>query len=495
MSTPLHTRILCLGFLLGSPLVTIAQQPIDQCLTCHTALGDKPSHLFTGDIHARKGVKCTDCHGGDASSDDPEKAMSPSRGFTGVPKGDRISEVCGTCHSHAERLSAFGSRLPTGQLEMLKAGVHGKSSLKGGERLAECTTCHGAHGIVSVHDPRSPVYPLNIIKTCTRCHADASYMRAYNLKLPVDQLEKYRTSVHGQRNAKGDPRAAECASCHGSHDIRPAGDVKSRVYAANLPGTCARCHSDKERMASYGIPTNQYDLYAKSVHGVALLEKHDLSAPACNDCHGNHGATPPGLESISKVCGTCHALNAELFAASPHKTAFDSRKLPECETCHGNHAIVAATERLLGNTAEAVCSRCHSSTDNVRGFQAAGAMRLMTDSLEQETGRAKALVQNAEQKGMEIAEAKFKLRDARQSRLEARTMVHAFNEARYREVIAKGRANVEIITAEASGQIDEYYFRRWGLGISTLVIGLLAVSLYLWLRKIEAPQENRQSKP
>jgi predicted CXXCH cytochrome family protein len=491
MSTLLRTLVLSLVLLPGSHLFATPQQRTDQCLMCHTALGDQPSQLFARDIHAKKGVGCVDCHGGDASSDDQEKAMNPLSGFTGVPKGDRISEVCGACHSHADRLGTFGSRLPTGQLEMLKAGVHGKSSLTGGQRLAECTTCHGAHGIVSVHDPRSPVYPLNVVKTCTRCHANATYMRAYNLKLPVDQLEKYRTSVHGKRNAQGDPKAAECASCHGSHDIRPAGDVKSHVYPINLPGTCSRCHSDSALMAPYKIPTNQYDLYVKSVHGIGLLEKHDLSAPACNDCHGNHGATPPGLESISKVCGTCHALNAELFAASPHKTAFDSRKLPECETCHGNHGIVAATEQLLGTTAEAVCSRCHTGTENVRGFQVAGTMRSITDSLEHEIGRARALVQNAEQKGMEISDAKFKLRDTRQSRLEARTMVHAFNEGRYREVIAKGRIIAEGITKEATQQIDDYYFRRWGLGISTLLIGLLGVSLYLWLRKIESPQKDR----
>ena len=65
-------------------------------------------------------------------------------------------------------------------------------------------------------------------------------------------------------------------------------------------------------MKEYGIPTDQYEKYSKSVHGVALLQKHDLGAPACNKCHGNHGATPPGVESISKVCGTCHALNADL---------------------------------------------------------------------------------------------------------------------------------------------------------------------------------------
>ena len=83
-------------------------------------------------------------------------------------------------------------------------------------------------------------------------------------------------------------------------------------------------------MKEYDIPTNQYEEFTKSVHGVDLLEKHDLSAPACNSCHGNHGAIPPGVESISEVCGTCHALNAELFQASPHKKAFDEHNYPEC---------------------------------------------------------------------------------------------------------------------------------------------------------------------
>ncbi len=70
-----------------------------------------------------------------------------------------------------------------------------------------------------------------------------------------------------------------------------------------------------------------------------LLEKGDLSSPSCNDCHGNHGAVPPGVESISKVCGTCHVLNMELFEQSPHKKAFDENDYPECESCHGNHLV------------------------------------------------------------------------------------------------------------------------------------------------------------
>jgi predicted CXXCH cytochrome family protein len=292
------------------------------------------------------------------------------------------------------------------------------------------------------------------------------------------------------RNARGDAKTAACASCHGSHDIRSAKDVKSKVYASNLPGTCATCHSNVNYMKPYKIPTDQYEKYTKSVHGIALLQKHDQGAPACNSCHGNHGAMPPGVESISKVCGTCHALNADLFSSSPHKKAFDDRKLPECETCHGNHEIIAATDKLLGITPEAVCSRCHNERQNVRGYQVAKTMRGLIDSLELREQQAQKLVDEAEQKGMEISEAKFKLRDVRQARLQSRTMVHAFNEEKFKEVVDNGIKISGLIGEESKLAIHEYYFRRFGLVVSTFIITILAISLYLYVRRLEHRKKN-----
>ncbi|HXG00639.1 MAG TPA: cytochrome c3 family protein [Bacteroidota bacterium] len=462
----------------------------DKCFECHEALGDRPSVLFKRDVHFAKGISCADCHGGNPKAEEMERAMDKAAGFIGVPRGDAISERCARCHSDAARMKAFGSSLPTNQWELLQTSVHGKLAITGKEHIAQCTTCHNAHGIVPVKNPASPVYPLNVVKTCASCHANAAFMRSYNPSLPVDQLEKYRTSVHGARNAKGDAKTAECASCHGSHDIRSAKDVKSKVYPTNLPATCSTCHSDPEYMKAYNIPTDQYEKFVKSVHGVALLQKKDVGAPSCNDCHGNHGATPPGVESISKVCGTCHALNADLFSASPHKQAFDALKLPECETCHGNHEIIAATDELLGTGHEAVCSRCHSASDRPKGFAAAATMRHLTDSLEVSEREARALIEEAEQKGMEVSEPKFKLRDARQARLEARTMVHAFNEQKFRETIGKGLIAAGFVASEGRAAIEEYYFRRVGLGISTLIITVLAVSLYLLIRRLESRQQQ-----
>jgi len=474
------------ALILTSPCATAA----DACLACHRNLGDRPSALWSHDVHARHGVTCAGCHGGNPAAEDMGKAMSRDAGFTGKPAGDAISLLCARCHADSARMASFGARMRTDQFALLQQSVHGRLALDGKARIVQCTTCHGAHGILPAADPASPVSPLHVVATCASCHSNAKYIRQYNPSLPVDQLEKYRTSVHGTRNAAGDARAAECVSCHGNHGILPARDVRSKVYPTNIPGTCAACHANAALMASYGIPTDQYDKYVKSVHGVALLVKKDLGAPACNNCHGNHGAVPPGVESISQVCGTCHALNADLFARSPHKSAFDAGGLPECETCHGKHDIAPATAAMLGVGEGALCTRCHSDGDP--GYLAAAAMKRLADSLAAADSTAHALVEEAEQKGMEIAEAKFHLRDARQAALEARTTVHAFDGPRFAAVVTKGLTVTAAVTDEASKAVAEYYFRRIGLGVATLIITLLAVSLYLFIRRLERRQAARR---
>jgi hypothetical protein len=189
---------------------------------------------------------------------------------------------------------------------------------------------------------------------------------------------------------------ATCIDCHGVHGIRAVDDAQSQVYPKNVALTCSKCHSDPARMGSYKlddgrpIPTNQLTLWQQSVHGRDMLEKEDLSAPTCNDCHGNHGAIPPGVESISFVCGQCHAREATLFRASPKEAGFRQHTdylegaegagceachelpksfaqlgpvhaLTECTTCHGNHGVLRPTVAMLGPLPEAPCEFCHQS--------------------------------------------------------------------------------------------------------------------------------------
>lgn len=463
-----------------------AQSQQDQCFVCHESIGDNIAILFQKDIHYLKKISCSACHGGNNNSEDMEIAMNPQNGYTGIPKGDQISERCIKCHSDSNIMEKYGSNLPTNQNELIQNSVHWQRSTKGTEHIVQCTTCHNAHGIVSVKNSSSPVYSLNIPSTCSKCHSNAVFMRLYNPSLPVDQYQKYKTSVHGIRNVNGDTKAADCSDCHGSHDIRKATDIKSKVYPTNIPITCSECHSNSDYMKEYKIATDQFLKYSTSVHGKALLEKNDLNAPTCNSCHGNHAATPPGVESISKVCGTCHVLNADLFSASPHKKAFDQKKYPECETCHKYHDIVTASNELLGVSKDAVCSRCHSETENTKGFTIANKMRTLIDSLEIEIKLANELVNEAEQKGMEISDAKFKLRDANQAKLESRTMVHSFDYDKFNEIVNnKGLKTTSQIKEEARSSIDNFFFRRYGLVVSVFIMTLLAVALFFYIKQLE----------
>ncbi|HSP07074.1 MAG TPA: cytochrome c3 family protein, partial [Acidobacteriota bacterium] len=345
--------LLAIGILLGTNSL-FAAGATDQCLSCHKDVGSEPGKKYETDVHFQKGISCAACHGGDPNQQEMEKAMDPKKGFRGVPKGEAIVKTCLSCHADASVMGKYHSKIDTQQFERFRDSVHGKVE------IATCITCHGVHEIRSPRDPESPVFPTREVELCNRCHGDAAYMKTFNPSMPTDQLEKYRTSVHGQRLEKGDVKVATCSDCHGGHDIFAHTDPRSHVYALNVPATCSKCHSDAAYMKGYGIPTDQFAKYKDSVHGNALLGKQDVSAPACNDCHGNHGAAPPGLQSVSHVCGECHALNAEYFEKSPHAAAFKDNGIAQCEACHGNHGVKTPDDEMIHVGKNSVCESCHS---------------------------------------------------------------------------------------------------------------------------------------
>src|SRR5678816_1985298 len=98
-----------------------------------------------------------------------------------------------------------------------------------------------------------------------------------------------------------------------------------------------------ETMRPYGIRTDQFALYKTSVHARALYENGDTSAPTCNDCHGSHGAVPPGVDHVSNVCGSCHSREATMFREIEKKKHLDLEPCIQCLVCHGNHACLLYT--------------------------------------------------------------------------------------------------------------------------------------------------------
>jgi predicted CXXCH cytochrome family protein len=385
------------------------------------------------------------------------------------------SEDCRTCH-----LALDEERLVE-PARLYDTDIHAETGFG-------CLACHGsaatnhldeAAGFLS--SPRRDQIP----EMCGSCHSDAAFMRQFNPNLRVDQVTEYWTSGHGERLRDfNDPEVATCIDCHQVHQIRSPSDTESSVYPVNLVETCARCHADPEVMAGRDIGSDQVDEYVTSIHGRMLLEEGDVSAPVCNDCHGNHGAAPPGVSSVRNVCGQCHATMAEFFDQSAHEEIFDREDLPGCATCHGKHAIELATDASLGERSVGVCQQCHEADDpNGQEFD---RIATVLDSLAIATEASRHILEEAEDRGMEVSQALFELEDVTNAEHRARSAIHAFAVGPVRDEVAVGLAITTRAQERGEEALGEHRFRRVGLSFSTAIIVLLIVALLFKIREMEA---------
>ena len=409
---------LMLFLLLGAPSdQPSAQAAAGSCVQCHLQLDGElqaPAKLAAQDIHFQRGLSCNSCHGGDPTASDAEVAMSRAKGFVGTPEHKKIATLCASCHSN-----------PT-------------------------------------------------------------FMRRYNPQARVDQYAEYLTSVHGKKYVAGDPNVATCNDCHGAHGILGVKNPNSPVYAPNVAATCGRCHADAKRMASYGIPTNQLELYSASVHGVALIKNRDLAAPTCNSCHGNHGAAPPGVDTVANVCGQCHAIQWDMFQKSPHRSAFAEASLPACVTCHEHHDIKKTSDGMLGTEPSALCVNCHDKGS--KGYAAAAQMKVGIVALKSNLDSAQALLHKAETAGMEVSKPLYDLTEGRDRLVLARVNVHYFNPASLNTVLVEGEKIAK--TSQDSGikALEELRYRRKGFAVSVLVLLVMIALLLLKIREISRAQ-------
>lgn len=405
------------------------------------------------------------------------------------PPGPRSSETsCVSCHKELDGTA----------LEPVRRAAEDVHFQKG----LSCHDCHGGNpaagfegDIERAHDetkgwtgkPARTGIPL----FCARCHADAAYMKRFNPHTRVDQLSEYRTSVHGQKSAAGDQRVAVCVDCHGVHGIRAVSDPRSSVHPTRLAETCARCHADTERMGRYGIPTNQHADYRTSVHARALYEKGDLSAPTCNDCHGSHGAVPPGVGSVANVCGSCHTREATLFRETEQKRKLDLDLCIQCMVCHDNHAVRTPSAEMLGVGPKSTCISCHVAGDGK--YEASERMGAAAARLASRLGQARSLLERAERAGMEVSADRFALQKAQDKLVETRVLLHSFDEERYMAAAGEGIAAAEGGIAAGRRAFRELRHRRLGLGVSLVVI--LAVIAGLALKAREIDRRGRGQDP
>src|SRR5688572_11027502 len=211
---------------------------------------------------------------------------------------------------------------------------------------------------------------------CVDCHADA-------VKLPHQQdlaaasctaschtkpVSDFVQGAHAVALARNDPRAPNCTTCHGAHDIRKADNRASKTHPLNVIKTCGECH---EQFATSPNGHNGKSLvvnYLDSVHGKAVAKGGMAVAATCAGCHGPHKVLPAkdlastvNRKNLSDTCGRCHTGITETFAASVHGEllAKGVKNSPVCSDCHTAHSISRTDVPAFKLDIVNECGTCH----------------------------------------------------------------------------------------------------------------------------------------
>lgn len=314
---------------------------------------------------------------------------------------------CTFCHSKDGEL--WNENTPVVEAKDLLGDVHGQKGLL-------CHDCHGGSPTMDEFENhredetfRTVLRPADEPAFCGRCHADASYMHRFNSAAPVDLVDRFFASVHGQalKKATGgstdaatsdgpdavsdeddgedgdasetadpdkDPAAepppeiarqlVRCSSCHPPHKTLAAQDPQSSVNAAQLSNTCGACHPQ------------QRELILADVHGAAG-PKNAQGRPSplgCLECHGDdaHGMvsvsdlqSPVSAKNQATNCGRCHEAAQLSYLDSVHGHGLRKSGLlvtAVCSSCHGAHGILPARDaRSTLHPAKVAdtCGNCH----------------------------------------------------------------------------------------------------------------------------------------
>jgi hypothetical protein len=370
-----------------------------------------------------------------------------------------------------------------------------------------CVDCHGGDPTNTrdkdkAHDPakgyRGRPKREEIPELCGNCHADPERMALYSLA--TDELALYRVSAHGIAVLKeGKTDAAVCSDCHHAHGILPSHDRRAPTAPTNQPATCAQCHADPEMMAKADLPHDTVDRFLGSVHGHVLVDDDARGAPACADCHGAHGARPPGARDLVHVCDRCHAATGDLYRASVHgqseemncKTCHVDEKgrdyhRSDCTACHGAHSIRRADDAMFLGDEPGKCGHCHREPDASHEFIA--AVREGKEHLRQALRETRADCERLRERGLFLENEEGFLRESQRALVAARPKVHAADIEAMRRHFDDGAHRQE--QARALIKKQERVLRDRGLvlgGIAAFLVMFAAV-LGVRLRELRRPR-------
>jgi hypothetical protein len=275
---------------------------IDTCAGCHAS----QVAAWRSSVHGRAArggdadaATCRSCHGSTHTVMTKTDPKSPTYHLN-------LPRTCAQCH--ADEAFAKKHGIAVGDVyKVFMDSIHGRALSRSGLLVAaNCSDCHGAHGILPRDDKRSRVHRTNVPATCGGCHAGV--------------LAEYSGSVHGRQVAAGDARAPVCVDCHTAHEIKR---VEAEAWRLEVIRECGTCHAESLRT------------YRDTFHGKVTALGFSRVA-RCSDCHGAHGVQPVSdprsavnPANLVTTCGTCHpAVNANFVKFDPHADPENRQRSP-----------------------------------------------------------------------------------------------------------------------------------------------------------------------
>jgi hypothetical protein len=202
-------------------------------------------------------------------------------------------------------------------------------------------------------------------------------------------------------------------------------------------------------MGDSKLKTNEQAHWERSAHAAAL-KAGNLKAPSCPQCHGSHGAAPPGVDSVGRVCGGCHVEELSQFDKGPHSRAYRKLGFAECVPCHGDHDVPPSRPLSLGLGSGAACGKCHVNDE--RPQQTASRLNELLRKGTDRAAAARAEVKRGERDGLFLAGVSLALAELTAAEEHLRPALHHLDtkalEAPVENVIVAA-ANVEQLVLQA----------------------------------------------
>ncbi len=321
-----------------------------ECKKCHLSMDVQ----MRNDVHRKlkhltedKAPNCKSCHG-------THKIEAPSQ-VKNVEKN-----YCGKCHKPGIKVVPYHTKtnMADNCAKCHNKKDHRMELSKSVHKNLSCANCHSY--VVNNMDNHQKSPKEGVTADCYLCHSAIA--------------KEHKESIHGLSLTEGINEAAQCWSCHGSHNIDYVKSANSKVFPKNLVATCGKCHDDTVLTKKYSMSTNQPGkMYSKSVHGKLVMDG-SKNAATCITCHGKHdiknmvqfGSKIAGI-NLPNTCEQCHKAITDDYKKSIHYMGVKKgiRSAPSCNDCHSEHSIGSINS---GNKRDQIkkiqdnaCLACHQN--------------------------------------------------------------------------------------------------------------------------------------